>query len=217
MNAIEHRGESGGSARHGKGAVVWICGRVLRTGASPAGRVDKPVDNADALPTASPTLSRLSPTSSTGPTTGDSQRLPLPALRFNICVPLKPIPTSPTGWLTHNPSGSFPYGIRLTCATSPTTKTAAGCEPATAPKTPPACDASPSASSRRVGSRSPRPCDDSTERSAVSSTSSKRPPIPSHDPTADAQRLAAFHRPAKPPSERAGSPPGPQRPKMPVR
>ena len=113
MNAIEHRGESGGSARHGKGAVVWICGRVLRTGASPAGRVDKPVDNADALPTASPTLSRLSPTSSTGPTTGDAQRLPLPALRFNICVPLKPIPTSPTGWLTHNPSGSFPYGIRL--------------------------------------------------------------------------------------------------------
>ena len=60
MNAIEHRGESGGSARHGKGAVVWICGRVLRTGASPAGRVDKPVDNADALPTASPTLSRAS-------------------------------------------------------------------------------------------------------------------------------------------------------------
>ena len=56
MNAIEHRGESGGSARHGKGAVVWICGRVLRTGASPTGRVDKPVDNADALPTASPTL-----------------------------------------------------------------------------------------------------------------------------------------------------------------
>ena len=113
MNAIEHRDESGGSARHGKGAVVWIGGRVLRTGARPAGRVDKPVDNADALPTASPTLSRLSPTSSTGPTNGVSQRLPLPALRFNICVPLKPIPTSPTGWLTLSRSGSFPYGIRL--------------------------------------------------------------------------------------------------------
>ena len=42
--------------------VLWICGRVLRTGASPTGRVDKPVDNAHALPTALPTLSRLSPT-----------------------------------------------------------------------------------------------------------------------------------------------------------
>ena len=92
---------------------MWICGRVLRTGASPAGRVDKPVDNADALPTASPTLSRLSPTSSTGPTTSDSKRLPLTALRFNICVPLNPIPTSPTRWLTLSRSGSFPYGIRL--------------------------------------------------------------------------------------------------------
>ena len=29
-----------------------MCGRVLRTNASPARRVDKPVDNADALPTA---------------------------------------------------------------------------------------------------------------------------------------------------------------------
>ena len=113
MNALEHRGESGGSARQGKGAVMWICGRVLRTGASPAGRVDKPVDNADALPTASPTLSRLSPTSSTGPTTSDSKRLPLTALRFNICIPLNPIPTSPTRWLTLSRSGSFPYGIRL--------------------------------------------------------------------------------------------------------
>ena len=111
MNALEHRGESGGSARQGKGAVMWICGRVLRTGASPAGRVDKPVDNADALPTASPTLSRLSPTSSTGPTTSDSKRLPLTALRFNICVPLNPIPTSPTRWLTLSRSGSFPYLI----------------------------------------------------------------------------------------------------------
>ena len=48
---------------------LWICGRVLRTGASPAGRVDKTVDNAGALPTALPTLSRLSPTSSPGTTT----------------------------------------------------------------------------------------------------------------------------------------------------
>ena len=47
-----------------------MCGRVLRTGASPAGRVDKTVDNAGALPPALPTLSRLSPTSSTGPTIG---------------------------------------------------------------------------------------------------------------------------------------------------
>ena len=67
-----------------------------------------------------PTLSRLSPTSSTGPTTGDSQtttphnpspRLPPPTVQDNICLPLKPIPTSPTAWLTPNPSGSFPYGI----------------------------------------------------------------------------------------------------------
>ena len=122
MNALEHRGESGGSARQGKGAVMWICGRVLRTGASPAGRVDKPVDNADALPTASPTLSRLSPTSSTGPTTSDSKRLPLTALRFNICVPLNPIPTSPTRWLTLSRSGSFPYGIRLRSLVSGTAR-----------------------------------------------------------------------------------------------
>ena len=69
-----------------------------------------------------PTLSRLSPTSSTGPTTGDSHtttphnpspRLPPPTVQDNICIPLKPIPTSPTAWLTPNPSGSFPYGIRL--------------------------------------------------------------------------------------------------------
>ena len=69
-----------------------------------------------------PTLSRLSPTSSTGPTTGDSHtttphnpspRLPPPTVQDNICLPLKPIPTSPTAWLTPNPSGSFPYGIRL--------------------------------------------------------------------------------------------------------
>ena len=69
-----------------------------------------------------PTLSRLSPTSSTGPTTGDSQRttphnpsprLPPPTVQDNICIPLKPIPTSPTAWLTPIPSGSFPYGIRL--------------------------------------------------------------------------------------------------------
>ena len=64
------RDESVGLGNHGTGAVLWICGRVLRTGTSPAGRVDKPVDNAHALPTALPTLSRLSPTSSTGrPTT----------------------------------------------------------------------------------------------------------------------------------------------------
>ena len=67
---IVHRAESTGSQPHDKGRILWICGRVLRTGASPAGRVDTPVDNAPALPT----LSRLSPTSSTGPTTGDSQR-----------------------------------------------------------------------------------------------------------------------------------------------
>ena len=36
-----------------------------------------------------------------------------PTVQDNICAPLKPIPTSPTGWLTPNPSGSFPYGIRL--------------------------------------------------------------------------------------------------------
>ena len=69
-----------------------------------------------------PTLSRLSPTSSTGPTTGDSHtttphnpspRLPPPTVQDNICIPLKPIPTSPTAWLTPIPSGSFPYGIRL--------------------------------------------------------------------------------------------------------
>ena len=99
-----------------------MCGRVLRTNASATRRVDKPVDNADALPSALPTLSGLSPTSSTGPTTGDSHRttphipsprLPPPTVQDNICVPLKPIPTSPTGWLTPNPSGSFPYGIRL--------------------------------------------------------------------------------------------------------
>ena len=88
----------------------------------PCGPCGQPVDNADALPTALPTLSRLSPTSSTGPTTGDSHtttphnpspRLPPPTVQDNICLPLKPIPTSPTAWLTPNPSGSFPYGIRL--------------------------------------------------------------------------------------------------------
>ena len=72
-----------------------MCGRVLRTNASPARRVDKPVDNADALPTALPTLSGLSPTSSTGPTTGDSHRttphipsprLPPPTVQDNICA-----------------------------------------------------------------------------------------------------------------------------------
>ena len=55
---------------HPAGRVLWSCGRVLRTGASPVGRVDKPVDDASASPTALPTLSRLSPTGSTGrPTT----------------------------------------------------------------------------------------------------------------------------------------------------
>ncbi len=50
------------------GPVLWICGRVLRTGTRPAGRGDKPVDNAGALPTALPPLAYLSPTNSTGPT-----------------------------------------------------------------------------------------------------------------------------------------------------
>ncbi len=58
----------------GEGGVLRIVGRVLRTGASPVGRVDETVDNASALPTASPTLSRLSPTSSTGPTTSGSEK-----------------------------------------------------------------------------------------------------------------------------------------------
>ena len=43
-----------------KGRVLWICGRVLQTSASPAGRVDKPVDNAGALPTAPCPHSRAS-------------------------------------------------------------------------------------------------------------------------------------------------------------
>ena len=107
-----------------RGETCRCVDESLRTNASPARRVDKPVDNADALPTALPTLSGLSPTSSTGPTTGDSHRttphipsprLPPPTVQDNICAPLKPIPTSPTGWLTPNPSGSFPYGIRLGC------------------------------------------------------------------------------------------------------
>ena len=62
---------SGQGSLSAAGGVLWICGRVLRTGASPAGRVDKTVDNAGALPTALPTLSRLSPTSSPGTTTTD--------------------------------------------------------------------------------------------------------------------------------------------------
>ena len=40
--------------RYGSMRVLWICGRVLRTGASPSGRVDKPVDDAGASPTACP-------------------------------------------------------------------------------------------------------------------------------------------------------------------
>ena len=54
------------------GGVLWICGRVLRTGASPSGRVDGAPGAAHALPGAPSTLSRLSPTSSTGPTTSPS-------------------------------------------------------------------------------------------------------------------------------------------------
>ena len=43
-----------------------------RTGANPGGRVDSTEDNVDALDTALPTLSRLSPTNFQGPATGDS-------------------------------------------------------------------------------------------------------------------------------------------------
>ena len=68
------RGRGRRAGRRPTGAtrpVPWICGRVLRTGARPAGRVGKPVGNASALPTGLPTLARLSPTTSTGPTTND--------------------------------------------------------------------------------------------------------------------------------------------------
>ena len=58
----------------------------LRTGASPSGRVDETVDNASALSTASPTLSRLSPTSSTGPTTSDPENRKLKFLRISTPV-----------------------------------------------------------------------------------------------------------------------------------
>ena len=43
-----------------------------RTGANPGGRMDSTEDNVDALDTALPTLSRLSPTNFQGPATGDS-------------------------------------------------------------------------------------------------------------------------------------------------
>ena len=68
------------------GAVLWICGRVLRTGASPSGRVGETVDNASALPTASPTLSRLSPTSSTGPTTSEPEKTKLKLQRTSTPI-----------------------------------------------------------------------------------------------------------------------------------
>ena len=49
-------------------AVPWKCGRALRAGVSPSGRVDSPWTT-QGVDHRLPTLSRLSPTSSTGPTT----------------------------------------------------------------------------------------------------------------------------------------------------
>ena len=60
-----------------------------------------------------------------------------------------------------------------TVSTGPSTRTDAASAPATARTTPPACDASPSNSSKHADYPSPRLCDDSTEMSAASSTSSK--------------------------------------------
>ena len=60
-----------------------------------------------------------------------------------------------------------------TASTGPSTRTGAASAPATARRTPPACDASPSNSSKHAACPSPRPCDGSIEMSAASSTSSK--------------------------------------------
>ena len=50
------------------GAILWNCGRALRAGASPPGRVDSPWTT-PGVDHRLPTLSRLSPTNTTGSTT----------------------------------------------------------------------------------------------------------------------------------------------------
>ena len=88
----------------------------------PCGPCGQPVDNADALPTACPhsRASRPQAPQDQPPVILTRQHrttlrrgCPPPTVQDNICIPLKPIPTSPTAWLTPIPSGSFPYGIRL--------------------------------------------------------------------------------------------------------
>ena len=56
---IVHRAESSGSQPHDKGRILWICGRVLRTGASPAGRVDSPWTTRTRCPPPAHTLAPL--------------------------------------------------------------------------------------------------------------------------------------------------------------
>ena len=68
----------GGRSKRGAPTIAPCSG----TGTSPTGRMGKPEDNAYALTTALPTLSRLPPTSSTGPTTtSDSIEVLLSASR----------------------------------------------------------------------------------------------------------------------------------------
>ena len=54
MNALCTAPSASGSQPHDKGRILWICGRVLRTGASPAGRVDSPWTTRTRCPPACP-------------------------------------------------------------------------------------------------------------------------------------------------------------------
>ena len=119
---IVHRAESSGSQPHDKGRILWICGRVLRTGASPAGRVDSPWTTRTRCPPPAHTLAPLAhklhrtnhPVILTRQHRTTLRRgclhRPFRTTSASHSNPSqhRPRPGSPP-----NPSGSFPYGIRL--------------------------------------------------------------------------------------------------------